>query len=88
MYTDSKIINGGKITTAQTFKLKDSQFYIFLVPKNDTVPTIITPNMKLTRSDSLISFPLQVGVWNPVVLDTLVVTSGMITDYDIYYGNE
>lgn len=88
MYTNDKITNGGKITTAQTFKLENSPFYVFLYPKAGTTATLTTANMKLNYASGFLLFPLVVGTWNPIVVSELVVDAAMLNAYDVYWGTE
>ena len=86
-YLDDKILRGGEITSQGEFN-KVSAFYIMLVPKSTDAASVGILNVKLSQNDSLIDFPLSVGMWNPVVINKVNVKSSDLANYRIFWGAE
>lgn len=88
MYISDKITNGGGITTPQTYKMEATPFYIFLSPKDDTLPSIKNLMVKLNYSKDFQEFPFVVGTWNPIVVDSIIVDDALLQSYNVYWGTE
>lgn len=84
-YLDNKILRGGEITAQGEFN-EVSAFYIMLAPKTTEAASVGILNVKLSQNDSLIDFPFAVGMWNPVVVNSVEVKSTDLQNYRIFYG--
>lgn len=77
-----------EVAEAKTFA-DVNPYYVFLFPKEEDAANVIIAEGLPTyqeRKEGNISFPLLTGMWNPVALNDLVVTSDMISNYRIFIG--
>lgn len=82
------INNIQEVAGAKTFA-DVNPYYVFLFPKEEDAANVIIAEGLPTyqeRKEGNISFPLLTGMWNPVALNDLVVTSDMISNYRIFIG--
>lgn len=86
-YLDDKILSGGEITAEGQFSGVKA-FYIMLVPKSTDAASVGILNVKLSQMGGLIDFPFSVGMWNPVVVNTVNVKSADLANYRIFWGAE
>lgn len=85
---EDKISIGGEITAQGEFAPSTKVFYLFVAPKSDTTPSVAVLNVKLAYNDDLMEYPFVAGVWNPIVINKINVTSDNLTNYRIFWGNE
>lgn len=89
MYTDDKILKGGEITAAGAFSRDGNlPFYIFLTGRSEEAPVSTVMDAILKYGKSRQPFPLTVGMWNPVVFESVTVTSETLSSYRIFWGAE
>lgn len=87
MYYEDMIMSGGEITAQGNFTLEGKEaFYLFLVPKNEDAPNAAILNVKLSQNKALAVFPFMVGIWNPIVVNQVNVSSNDLTNYRIFWG--
>lgn len=83
---DDKIVNGGEITAIGNFKSDNGAFYIFIAPKSDSASGIGIFNVKLSQRKENTDYPFVVGMWNPVVVNSVNVKSEDLTNYRFFWG--
>lgn len=88
MRTSDKITFGDEIKSQGLFKKESQPFYLFLVPKSDSSPTVALLNIKLVYGEDIQEFPFTVGTWNPTIVEALDVKEKDLSDFRIFYGAE
>lgn len=83
---DNMITYGGEITSQGTFETNSGAFYLFIAPKKEDAPAIGVFNVKISRNVDNTDYPFVVGVWNPVVINQIDVTSENLANYRIFWG--
>lgn len=83
---ENMIVGGGEITAQGTFKADSGAFYIFIAPKSDSALSIAVLNVKLSKSSDNTDYPFVAGIWNPVVVNQVDVTSDNLSNYRIFWG--
>lgn len=88
MYTQDKIINGGEIVDAGKFTKNGHPFYICMIPKDADSPSGLVLSGEFLFAENESQIPLNAGVWNPVVLKSLTVSSSDLSLFRIFWGTE
>lgn len=89
MFTKDKILDCGEIKSAADFKLgTGSPFYLMFVPKSADGDSVVIATGKCSASKNEKDIPFMVGVWNPVTVVFLKVTSEILGKFRIFYGIE
>lgn len=87
MLYEDIIMSGGEITKQAHFTLEGKEaFFLFLSPKTEDVSNSTTLNVKLSRNKVVAAFPFVAGMWNPVLVNQLNVTSTDLANYRIFWG--
>lgn len=84
---EDKIVKGGEIIAKGNFKAGTSAFYLMLVPKVEDTPVIAVLSVKLSQNKGDTDFPFSVGIWNPVVVNSVDVKESDLTNYRIFWGS-
>lgn len=84
---EDKIVKGGEITEQGKFKSGASAFYLMLVPKSEDAPVIAVLTVKLSQNKDDSDFPFSMGIWNPVVINSVDVKESDLTNYRIFWGS-
>lgn len=85
---NDKITNGGELTTTQPFNNNGQSFYLLLIPKNQSAPSVAILKVKMADERNVKEFPFLVNMWNPIIVNSVEATSSDLANYTIYYGGE
>lgn len=88
MYTQDKITRCSEITKAELFTKDGAPFYLFIVPRAENVDAVTIITARLIYEDKNIVVPLVAGTWNPVVFRAAEISSDMLQNYRVFWGQE
>lgn len=85
---NDKIASGGQLTTTEPFNNKNKSFYLLLIPKSSSVPTVAKLKVELVDEKEEKPFPFFANVWNPILVNKVTLTSEDLSNYEVFYGGE
>lgn len=85
---EDKISIGEEIKTQGEFVPSTKVCYLFIVPKSEEASSVAVLNVKLAYNGGLIEYPFTAGIWNPIVINKVNVSSENLTNYRIFWGFE
>lgn len=74
-----------EISEVSSFEITNP-FYVFLLPKSEDMANVVVTNGKPTYNNENTDLPLMSGLWNPIALNKIEITSEMISNYRIFIG--
>lgn len=90
MYLSDKITGKGEITKSGVFSMTPKgPFYLFLYPNAGTeVDSSIIQTGKLVGDTESGDCPLVVNTWNPLVFESVNITSEVLSSFRVFWGTE
>lgn len=83
-----RILSKGQITVANaTFSLDGMvPFSLFLNPKADGTNITFVVSVQLQQDATLGNLPFNIGCWTEPSIIVANITSGLLADYDVFWG--